>query len=352
MADPRRPFVALLVVLGLAVAAERPAAATYGVADHVTAATLLVPFFEVGVDPGTRPQDTLLTVHNNDSVPRIVHVQVWDRDGGRTDLRSVHTVASKATLSLSMRNLISPAPLLSRAQVAEGPFYQGFVTIDALAAPPGSARPGDPSYPYFYGNILDGFVYFTNLEGGTVGGLTMVPIEAVPLGTTGSLTGFYTASDRREEIDPEARQCARNLVAVPSNDSCNVPSDTEATLRARYFKLASFNASTRVIVFAWDTGRKGDGGPSAICGDNPGLECPTTYAVRQYAENGTLEGVTSIQLNRAVTVISVPGVSAGTYEIREVPNADGLTQMYVFSINTGVPASGVPISAVFEGYVD
>ena len=51
-----------------------------GATDKVSAGTLLVPFFEVGVDSATHPHDTLLvfwTVNGS----AIAHYQVWDIDG-------------------------------------------------------------------------------------------------------------------------------------------------------------------------------------------------------------------------------------------------------------------------------
>lgn len=78
--NARIPVLICLVVLGSA----GPAAAELCTPDSVPAATLLLPYFEVGLTPrdadpvaATRTVDTFFSVHNATATPTVAHVVMW-----------------------------------------------------------------------------------------------------------------------------------------------------------------------------------------------------------------------------------------------------------------------------------
>src|SRR5688500_3348990 len=119
-----------LLLLALTVGA--PALAVPGAPDRVPAASLLVPFLETGVNSATHPHDTLLVVTNWRTDNRRFHYHVWDIDGNPTDLNGNVTLGGLGSWNVAMRDLLTVASPAVRTQLTEGPFFRGFVTIDAI----------------------------------------------------------------------------------------------------------------------------------------------------------------------------------------------------------------------------
>ncbi len=82
-----RAAIRIACVLTLALTFATAAAhAIPGATDRVAAATLLVPFFETGINSTTHPQDTLLVVTNWLFADITFHYHFWDIDGNATGL--------------------------------------------------------------------------------------------------------------------------------------------------------------------------------------------------------------------------------------------------------------------------
>src|SRR5688572_20532482 len=93
-------LLALLAVAG-------PALAVPGTTDRVPAGSLLVPFFETGVNSTTHPHDTLLVVNNWRTDNRTFHYHVWDIDGNATGLNGNITLGGLDTWSAALRDLLN-----------------------------------------------------------------------------------------------------------------------------------------------------------------------------------------------------------------------------------------------------
>ena len=67
-----------LALVTLSLLISSPAlAGVWGATDQVPAATLVMPFFEVGIDAATNPHDTLPVVYNRSGVERTIHWEIW-----------------------------------------------------------------------------------------------------------------------------------------------------------------------------------------------------------------------------------------------------------------------------------
>jgi hypothetical protein len=335
------------------VGAGIPAAyAIPGATDRVPAATLLVPFFQVGVSAGVNPHDTLLVVHNVKSGTARIHYEVWDIDGRPSGLRGNATLASFATFSRSMRSLITPASAAIKSKLKVGGFYQGFVTIDLVAA----ATSEDPvfgDYPFANDNRLEGNIYYSRIAQGAVSGLAMVPIESFPAISNNDVRiGFYdrfpptdNPDDHREALTPWARSCAHHLAA---SEACVVEFFLER-IDLRTFQAPAGAGSSFGVIFGWDPGQPG--GPSNRCEDF--LDCDPKFSYTQYNEAGGVVASGTLRLDHAVNVIPFVGTQPGWFTVREVANAGHLvTSFYAFSVNMSNPAGGMNRwEDAFEGYI-
>ena len=336
----------LLVGLTLAV----PALAVPGAPDRLPAASLLVPFFETGVNSVTHPHDTLLVVTNWRTDNRTFHYHVWDIDGNPTGLNGNITLTSLASWSAAMRDLLNTAAPAVRTQLTEGLFYRGFVTIDAVTAAT-VLDPTEGGYPFSNDNVFEGFIYYTRLSQGSANGIAMVPLETVPATADSFIRGFYTASDRREEIDPTGRRCAEALATGAG--PCTGLDGPLARIHMRIFRSTPLNGSSRGVVFTWAPARTG--GPSIFC-DNPANSCAPTYIFRQYDETGNILVNTTIRLDHVVNVIedsALIGNQAGWISIFNIPNVLVDLQVYGFSFNSANPAGNPNLTwdAIFEAYI-
>ncbi len=341
---------ACFLLLALTLAA--PALAVPAAADRVPAATLLVPFFETGINSTTHPHDTLLVVTNWLFGNITFHYHVWDIDGTATGLNGNITLNSLDSWSAAMRDLINTAAPAVRTQLTEGSFYRGFMTIDVVTAAT-ALNPLQGGYPFGSTNALEGFTYYTRLSQGSANGLAMVPLESVPGTTDSFMSGFYGSGDR-EEIDSTARFCAQQLATNPAGTTgCATASDDEDIDRfhLRIFRSTPLSGSSRAVIFTWRPGLTE--GPSVFCDSDP---CASAYTFRQYDEGGNVVQDTTIRLDHVVNVIEnsqITGALAGWLSIFDVPNVQVDTQVYAFSFNSAAPAGNPDLTwdAIFEGYI-
>lgn len=349
---PRATLALLLLLLALAVSAV-PASAVPGSPDRVPGASLLVPFFETGVNSTTHPHDTLLVVTNWLFADVIIHYHVWDIDGTATGLNGNITLGQLDSWSVALRDLINPASGAIKTQLTEGDYYRGFITIDAVTAAT-SNNPRQGGFPFRNDNALEGFIYYTRLSQGSANGLAMIPLEYVPNTANGLVREFYSGGGSREEIDSSARICAGQLAL---GEACTATGDDDGVvdrIHLRHFGSVPLNGRSRLVVFAWNTFTSG-GGPSALCEANPG-NCSgggINYPYKRYDENGTLLIDDTVRLDHVVNVIEVGGTSAGWVSIWDVVNYQNDTQIYAFSFNSANPAGDPNLTwdAIFEGYI-
>lgn len=346
---PTRSLCLLLLALTLAA----PAFAVPGAADRVPGATLLVPFFETGINSGTHPHDTLLVVTNWLFADITFHYHVWDVDGNATGLNGNIILDDLDSWSAAMRDLINSASPAVRTQLTQGAFYRGFVTLDVVTAAT-ALNPRQAGYPFGTTNALEGFIYYTRLSQGSANGLAMVPLENVAGTTDSFMRGFYSGGDNREEIDSTARFCANQLGTNPNGTTaCNLGSDDSDIDRfhLRIFRSAPLTGSSRAVIFTWRPGLAG--GPSIYCDSQP---CASDYTYRQYDEGGNTVVASTIRLDHVVNVIEdsqIVGTQSGWLSIFDVPNVQIDSHVYAFTFNSAAPAGNPNLTwdAIFEGYI-
>lgn len=347
-----RPTRALCLLL-LALTLASPALAVPGATDRVPGSTLLVPFFETGIDSATHPHDTLLVVTNWLFADITFHYHVWDIDGNATGLNGNIVLGDLDTWDVAMRNLLATASPAVRTQLTEGPYYRGFITIDVVSAAT-ALNPRQAGYPFADTNALEGFIYYTRLSQGSANGIAMVPLESVPGTTDTFMTGFYSNGDNREEIDSTARFCAQQVSTNPGGTTaCSTGADDSDIDRfhLRVFRVAALSGSTRAVVFTWRPGLVG--GPSVFCDTDP---CESVYTFREYDQEGNVVQNTTIRLDHVVNVIEnsqLQGTVGGWISIFDVPNVQIDTHVYAFSFNSANPSGNPNLTwdAIFEGYI-
>jgi hypothetical protein len=337
-----KKFMICLVTVMLFFAYADNSHAVLGIPDHVPAATLIVPFFEVGIDSAANPHDTLPVVTNICTSALTVHYEAWDRGGELTALSGGVwgnlSIASGETKSLSMRDLInSPATSAgTRTQLTDGAFYRGFVSFDVVTAST-TSWPTNVSYPFSSLNCLIGQVYYTRLSQGSSNGLPLVAIEATPGGTSTFLRGFYQAGDDREEIDEDARYSAEQMTrggAAGAN-----PANAIQRIQSRLYLEPVNNGTSRVIVFAFKVGQTCiDCGPGTV-----------SYAIRDGL--GTVVGSGLVNLDRYVNIITVFGTTSGWLNLVNIPAEDW--EVYAFSFNSASPGFNPALTwdAIFESFI-
>jgi hypothetical protein len=326
-------------------------AGVWGVHDQVPAASLIVPFFEVGIDPVANPQNTNFTVYSSKTVT--LHWEVWNIDGhGTSNLRGNVQLGIGQTWSANMASIIaSEANADERNLLTTGNFYRGFVTIDIVTEET-NLTPFDGDYPFDTKNAIQGSIYYLRLSEGSANGLPMVALEytADPSDVSAFLEGFYQVGDGREEIDLGARLCS---AALTQGQTCSSPTDGISAIRARVFRSEPLSGNTRVIVFAWTTSSPAGGGPSVVCTAS-GL-CDSTYSFQQRREDGSIvQSGTNLTLPHVVNVIGTTGSNPGVFNIFNVSNPDNSMQVYAFSFNSASPNGNPNINwdAIFEATIE
>ena len=243
------------------------------------------------------------------------------------------------------------------AALVRGDFYRGFLTIDVVEEVT-DLNPFSQAYPYGTINVLEGFTYYLRTGEGSSNGLRMVPIESASTDIDPFLAGFYAANENvvaRERIDSRSRLCAALLVGSGEQTECleDAFDGTVHRIHARGFLDERLNGETRIIVFAWNTFRPQDGGPSAICDAHEALACASTYTLRRYDEAGALRETREVRLDDVMTVIELTeGEIGGLVTIRDITDPDRALQLFDFSINSAKPAGlGQNWDAIFEAVV-
>ena len=280
-----------------------------------------------------------------------IHWEVWDIDGRPSGLRGNANLASFATFSRSLRNLITPASAAIKTKLTVGAFYQGFVTIDLVTGAT-SLPPTASAYPFADGNRLEGYVYYSRFSQGAVSGLAMVPIESFPTIDNSDLrVGFYVQfppeadpEDHRESLTPGARSRANCLAgSLPCVFDTTIDRIDLRTLQAPAGAATSFG-----VIFAWAPGHPG--GPSTLCDEFH--DCDGPFSFTQYNESGGVVATGMQRLDHAVNVIPFTGTQAGWYRMRDVLNAGHLvTQFYAFSVNLANPGSSGQWENALEGFI-
>ncbi len=338
----RRALCAILLFAILPAAAV----AIPGTPDRVPAATLLVPYFETGIDPAVHPDDTLLAVTNALPGDRWIHVQVWDRDGDAVELARNVQLHGFETWDRALRDLIASSPPAVRAALRVGAFYRGFVTVDAVTEPT-PHTPIEEGFTFSADNALVGYAYYTRLAEGSANGLAMVPLEAVDPGIDAYLRDFYPGG-HREEIDHDSRICADQLARqVPCTRDVN---DLIEHIDFRQLGLPALGGTTRLVVFAWDAFATG-AGISVRCDSDP--SCASAYPFRVHRADGSLAVDTTLRLDHVVNVVDVALPTSGWASISNLPAGGGDLEVYAFSIDSARPPSGPSRSwdAIFEASI-
>ena len=204
-------FVGVLLILSLSATQAPGFNGVPGATDKVPAATLICPFFEVGIDGTGQGEDTILMVTNTSSSNRKFHYHVWDRDGKVTDLEGNVDIVSRGMWVMPMKTLMASASAAVKSDLTVGNFYQGFMTIDMVSADTHD-DPTQATYPFSSRDDLEGYIYYVNLSEGMANGIDMIPLENVSGVAAPSLIDFYGNSDGREQIDSDARECAKDLI--------------------------------------------------------------------------------------------------------------------------------------------
>jgi hypothetical protein len=321
-----------------------------GALDTSPAATLIVPFFEVGINASTHSQDTFAIVYNRATTTTQIHYHVWDKNGNATDLYGEEELSGNATWAASMRNLIDGSTSAVKSALDDGgSYYRGFVTIDVVTAET-TKNPTESGYPFATGsssNVLEGFIYYMRLAEGSSNSMPMIPLNWVaPSGDSGFLDNFYQNSDGREEIDASARKCAQLLLEGAGPCTAVV---TIGRVDSRVYLDPTYNATTRIIVFTW----KPDivSGPSVYCDTRT---CESDYDYKQYDASGNLVVDMTIRLPNVVNVLSVSGTQNGLVSIQGIADPQTSFQVYGFSLTNASPASGASANwdAILPSYIE
>ena len=317
-----------------------------GVPDKVKAASLIVPFFEVGI---SSPHDTILVVNSASPVTKIIHYEVWSIDGEVTGLVwGNESLAPWETWAVSMADLINTkADDSDKTLLTDGAFYRGFVTIDLVSSST-DLFPKNSAYPFQNSNYLEGYIYYARLLLGSATGLDMIPIEYVGSGVDTYLRDFYQTGDSREQIDSRARRCAEDL--AEGGSSC-VQDFLMGDTDSRIYLDPLFNAGSRIIIFTWapNTSHSTEG-PSVFCDGTPA--CDSTYTYTRRDEDGVVRDTKQIRLDHVVNIIDVTGTRNGWVRIDNIPSADGNFQFFAFSVNSATsPSISTNYDVVFESYI-
>jgi len=342
-----KKLMLLFVGIQLALSLSAPQAASSfngipGATDKVPAATLICPFFEVGID-AAHGEDTILMVTNTSSSNSKFHYHVWDIDGKATDLEGNVDIVSRGMWVIPMKTLTASASAAVKSDLTVGNFYQGFVTIDMVTADTHD-DPTQAAYPFSNSDYLEGYIYYVNLSEGMANGIDMIPLEYVSGVADTSLIDFYGNSDGREQIDSDARECARDLI---DGVACSLNDEIDYVDSRVY--LTPPNGSSRIVIFTWSPGLTI--GPSTWCAANA---CTEDLPFKQYNQSGTLVSpvTETIQLTHAVNVIDVTGSENGWVRIEDIPS--GIANYQVFSFvfnNEQSDTASLNWVAILESYV-
>jgi len=332
-------FVALLFLFPLT---GTTFAGIPGATDKVLGASLLVPFFEVAVNKETNPQDTLLVVFNTRPSTSTLHYHVWDMDGNPTDIFGNPALTASQSWSIGMGDIIATASAAAKAQLIDGTtgFYHGFVTIDLVTAST-TLDPTNSAFPFEDSNVLEGVIYYVRLSQGSANGLDMIPLEYISASIDSYFYDFYQNSDRREEIDSDARLCAQTTI---EGGTCSNNPEIDR-MDFRVFLTPAISGGSRLIIFTWDADEIG--GPSKYCDTNT---CSSHYSYKRYDEAGIEKENTTIRLDHVVNIFDVSGTENGWVSISDMAARD--FQVFGFAFNSASSSSAsTNWDAIFPAYI-
>lgn len=311
------------------------AEAVIGIPDQVQSATLVVPLMEKGI-PSVH--NTLTVVSSVCAGPQTIHWELWDIDGNLTDLYG--NVTFTGSWVSDFGTILASASPAQLAQLTDGAFYRGFMTIDRVTAAT-SLWPTDPLYPFSGTNCLTGFIYYVRLLEGAANGIPMVHIEGgVGAGIHTNAKGFYQMGDDREEIDNHSR-----YYAYLTTNGLPVVDDPDNLLNfiiSRVY-LTPPNGTSRIVLWTWAPAQYG----TAI---SPGDITMGPFTYQHFDDAGNLVLNTTVSLNHIVNVINVPGTANGQVWIFNIPeNFD----VYAFSFNSAnfTLNSALTWEAMFESTI-
>lgn len=319
------------------------AQAVVGIPDRVPAATLLVPFFEVGVESG---EGTLLVITNQGHTDSILHCTVWDRDGNPQASQNI-SINNHAEWHISMSEWLDALELLNpgiKANLQVENYYWGYITFDSVSEAT-VLNPYDDGYPFAENNDFTGWIYYVDLLQGKSNGMCMVPIEAVTSSVTQVLqTGFYDNihDTSREEINGQARYYAH---ALTTGQSYSEPDYME--MFGRFYQDEALKGNTRVIIWRYFPLEHG-----AIA-----TKCDNAYIKSETGETTT----PSITLNHVVNVIDIADYTtaeefpAGWIYLffkQNITTYPLLHETYAFTVNSANYEASLNWMALFEMQIE
>ena len=335
-----RLLVFFTVFAALILSAERTEA-VLGIPDQIPAATLLVPFFEVGV---SSTDDTLLVITNQGLTDSILHCEIWDRDGNFQASQNI-SIDDHSVWQIAMSTWLNALEVTNpgiKANLQVGDYYWGYITFDSVTALT-FLHPYDAEYPFADNNDFTGWIYYVDLLQGKSNGICMVPIEAVTHSVdTATQTGFYdNDNDNREEIDGWARLYAHTLTTGETFSSPNF-----VEMYGRFFQNADLQGKTRMIIWRYYPSIHGA----------RSLECDAAYIK---SETDSYVSPT-ISLEHVVDVIDIGDFTNPTdypagwiyllmQEGNEFSNAH---EIYAFTINSADFQASLNWMAIFEMQID
>ena len=323
-------------------------AGAWGVPDAVPAATLVVPFFEVGINPATHPQNTAFSVYAA-AGPVTLHYEIYTIDGvGSFSLFDNVVLEAGETWSSSFEAILAAGLPEDRAALIDGPFYRGFMTIDVVTEAT-VITPFEEGYPFGVSNAIIGSIYYLRLSEGSANGLPMIGLEYTSDSADPVLSDFYRNGDGREKIDDDARECSAAMTR--GNVPCPLSDLSIDAIRARVFHSAPLSGNTRIVIFTWTTANPEGGGPSALCST---MGCDQVYDFQQLREDGTVvQGGLALSLPHVVNIIETVGPNPGEFTVFDIPDPNESMQTYAFSINSASPEGNPNINwdAIFEAWV-
>lgn len=309
----KKIFFGIVLAFLFAALSYGTAGAVYGIPDQVPSSTLVVPLMERGISTSHNTN----TVVVNMCTPKTIHYEVWDINGNLTNIFGNVTVTGSWVSDFG--SLLAGATPAQRAQLTDGSFYRGFMTIDEVAGPT-DFSPLDGGYPFASSNCLTGFTYYVRLIEGSANGIPMVHIEGgVSPGLSANVRGFYQSGDDREEIDNHARFYARRTTA-----GLSVIDDPDGVLDLIINRVfLSGNGESRILIWAWGPPRWGANvAPGSVGGPFP---------YRHYNEAGNLVLEATVALPHVVNIFDVPGDQNGDVWIFNLP---GDFNVYAFTFNS------------------
>lgn len=334
-----RTFLFALAVCSMLFCAAQKTEAVVGIPDQVPAATLLVPFFEVGVSSG---EGTLLVITNQGHTDSILHCEIWDRDGNFQASQHI-TINDHEEWHISMSAWLDALEVITpgiKANLQVGDYYWGYITFDSVTTPT-ALHPYDDGYPFADNNDFTGWIYYIDLLEGKTNGICMVPIEAVTSSVDPAIqTGFYdnVYDTSREKINGPSRHYANILTTGETYSST-----TYVEMFGRFFQQESVQGATRMVIWRY---LPADHGATSI-------DCDNAYIKSETGDTDT----PTISLDHVVDVIDIGEFTTAAdfpagwvYLLMEENSTTYPTdhQIYGFTINSANYQASLNWMAIFE----